>query len=90
MWQARDHLGQFGNRERRVRLRIGNDHKLISRLGEYRRSIQFLYDLLHDAIADGATVSADAWNIAMSQVAAAQVAVIEAGQEGLGARITSA
>lgn len=38
LWQARDCLGQYGYKERRVRLRVGADHSLIGGLTEYRNA----------------------------------------------------
>jgi hypothetical protein len=85
--QARQSLGHFGYKERRVRLRLGHDHRLISVLAEYRLAVQSLYDLTYGAITQGDAVPVDAWNVSMAQVGAAQIAVIECAQETLGARI---
>ena len=38
--QARECLGQYGYKERRVRLRLGNEDDLISELVVYRRSVE--------------------------------------------------
>lgn len=89
LWQARQCLGQYGYKERRVRLRVGHDHALISRLADYRGAVQSLYDLTHGAVTQGNAVPPDAWNVAMAEVARAQVAVIEAGEQSVGARIDS-
>jgi hypothetical protein len=86
--QARNCLGQYGYKERRVRLRIGNDDRLISRLVDYRVEVQALYDLAHGSMMrDKTPVPIDPWNIGMARVGAAQRAVIDAGAENIGARL---
>lgn len=85
--QARQCLGQFGYKERRVLLRLGRDHGLIARLAQYRLAVQSLYDLTHGAVTQGDAVPGDPWNACMAAVGAAQAAVIESAQQTLGARI---
>jgi hypothetical protein len=86
--QARSCLGQCGYKERRVRLRIGNDDRLIACLEDFRIAIQELYDLAHGAMMrDKNSIPADRWTAGVERVGAAQRAVIDAGAEILGARL---
>lgn len=87
LWQARQCLGQYGYKERRVRLRIGQDHAVIAALSSYRDRLQALYGLTHDSVAQKSPIPIDAWDGAMAEVGAAQVSVIQAGERTMGARI---
>jgi hypothetical protein len=88
LWQARQCLGQYGYKERRVRLRIDQEHAVISALAEYRQRLQLMYDLAHDSLSQGREVPLDTWSERMAEVAAAQVGIIEAGEASVGARIS--
>jgi hypothetical protein len=87
LWQARQCLGQYGYKERRVRLRIGQEHAVITALTNYRDRLQALYSLTHGSLTQNSAVPLSAWNSGMAEVAAAQVGVIEAGERTVGARI---
>jgi hypothetical protein len=88
LWQARNCLGQYGYKERRVRLRVGNDDSLIARLDDFRVAVQRLFDLAHEAMMrDHTPVPLDAWRIGMARVSVAQRAVIEAGAASIGAQL---
>lgn len=87
LWNARNSLGEYGYKERRVRLRIGHDHALISCLATYREAAQSLYAFVHTAVSKHEPITLDAWNVRVAQIDAAQREVIEVGEKALGSRI---
>jgi hypothetical protein len=90
LWQARQCLGQYGYKERRVRLRIGSEHAVVMVLSTYRERLQSFFSLVHESVSQGRPIALDAWNAAMAEVGAAQARVIDAGEAAFGARIAAA
>jgi hypothetical protein len=85
MARAKELLGEIGNKERRLRLRIGITHRVVDALVEYRFKNQALLNLVREAHRQGGLPSADVWQSGMGEVAAAQILVIGVGNETVGA-----
>lgn len=83
-------MGQYGFKERRVRLRTGRNHPLVDELAHFRHRVQALSDLVKPHTGQGQVVPPDQWNAGMAEVAAAQAGVIEAGMESIGSQIDPA
>jgi hypothetical protein len=88
--QASECLGQYGFKERRVMLRTGQDHPLVDALTRFRQRVQALSNLVKSHVDQGRVVPPDQWTAAMTEVAAAQTGVVEAGMKSIGSRIDSA